>query len=76
MLYKDYRVYLKRVAGLRVPAGFAPERFTRAGIGKPMIWDERVPGSGIHTFYLLGDGALSDEAGRPTWMTISVRWAA
>ncbi len=62
VLYKDYRVYLKRVAGLRVPAGFAPERFTREGIGKAMIWDERVPGTGIHTFYLLGDGALSDAA--------------
>jgi hypothetical protein len=45
VLYKDYRVYLKRVSGLRVPAGFAPERFTRAGIGKAMIWDERVPGT-------------------------------
>ena len=61
ILYKDYRVYLKRASGFRVPAGFAPGRFDRSGIGRAMIWDERVPGSGVHTFYVLGDGAVSDE---------------
>ncbi len=61
ILYKDYRVYLKRARGFRVPAGFAPARFDRSGIGRTMIWDERVPGSGVHTFYVLGDGTRSDE---------------
>jgi len=60
ILHKDYRVYLKRARGLRVPAGFAPARFDRSGIGRAMIWDERVPGSGIHSFYVLGDGAQTD----------------
>lgn len=61
ILHKDYRVYLKRARGFRVPAGFAPARFDRSGIGRAMIWDDRVPGSGIHTFYVLGDGKKSDE---------------
>lgn len=60
ILHKDYRVYLKRARGLRVPAGFAPARFDRSGIGRAMIWDERVPGTGIHSFYVLGDGAQTD----------------
>ena len=60
VLYKDYRVYLRRVEGLRVPAGFAPGRFGREGVGRAMIWDERVPGSGVHTFYVLADGTMSD----------------
>lgn len=60
ILHKDYRVYLKRARNFRVPAGFAPARFDRSGIGRAMIWDDRVPGSGIHTFYVLGDGAQAD----------------
>lgn len=61
ILHKDYRVYLKRARGFRVPAGFAPARFDRSGEGKAMIWDERAPGSGVHTFYVLGDGRMSDD---------------
>lgn len=87
ILYKDYRVYLKRALGFRVPAGFAPSRFDRTGVGRAMIWDDRVPGSGIHTFYVLGDGKQSDEeieagldedirtmGGRPGDTVARVRW--
>ncbi|HSV55500.1 MAG TPA: FAD-dependent oxidoreductase, partial [Magnetospirillaceae bacterium] len=60
ILYKDYRVYIKHAQDLRVPAGFAPARFDRSGVGRAMIWDDRMPGSGVHTYYVLGDGTISD----------------
>ncbi len=58
--YMDYRVYLSRASGLKVPAGFIPARFDQSGLGKPMIWDQRVRGVGMHTFYILGNWKLTE----------------
>ncbi len=55
--HTDYRVRLVRTEGMRVPSGFAPGRFSRAGLGLPMIWDERNRGTGTVAFYVLGDGS-------------------
>lgn len=59
--HTDYYVHVLRIDGFGIPAGFAPGRFTREGIGKPMIWDERNKKSGTFTFYTLGDGKLGPE---------------
>jgi hypothetical protein len=58
--HTDYRVYLCRAEGMRVPGGFAPCRFGCEGAGKPMIWDRRHPDEDIHTFYVLGTGVESE----------------
>lgn len=58
ILHTDYYVHVLRIDDFGIPTGFAPGRFCREGIGKPMIWDERNRKSGTYTFYTLGDGTL------------------
>jgi len=60
--HTDYRVRLVRTEGMRVPSGFAPGRFSRAGLGQPLIWDERNKGTGVVAFYVLGDGSTPGAA--------------
>jgi predicted NAD/FAD-binding protein len=59
--YCDYRTYAVWLNDFPHVSGYLPGNYTASRAGHPIFWYQRYVGSNLYTFYILGDGKLSDD---------------